>query len=188
MFDGFRQCCFHAREVCSEALVGPSLKGFLSGGAWTRKISCPLPLDNMCFSTRIVGSAMDTPPLCFWIVDDDMQFGKSLRRMLKSRGISAEYFGSARSFLDSVPPGQPGFAIVDINMPDCNGFDLIQKMRDLHYDMPVILITGNVQSALRDMAMQCGAIGYLQKPFSEESLLELARKYEHGADESCAET
>jgi two-component system, LuxR family, response regulator FixJ len=116
--------------------------------------------------------------ICFWIIDDDLQFGKSLRRMLKSRGIPAEYFGSARSFLDSVPHGQSGYAIVDINMPGCDGFELIKKMRDLHYGMPVIIITGNVNNHARDRAMQDGAIGYLQKPFSEESLLELVHKQE----------
>jgi two-component system, LuxR family, response regulator FixJ len=121
---------------------------------------------------------MGEPSVCFWIVDDDLQFGNSLRRMLKSRGFSAEYFGLAQSFLDCVPPGQSGYAIVDINMPGCDGFELIKKMRDLHYGMPVIIITGNVTSHTRDRAMQYGAVGYLQKPFSEEFLLELTHKHE----------
>ena len=45
----------------------------------------------------------------YWIIDDDLSFGKSLRRMLNARGVAAEYFGSAQSFLDSVPPGQAGW-------------------------------------------------------------------------------
>ncbi len=121
---------------------------------------------------------MGEPSVCFWIVDDDLQFGRSLRRMLRSRGIPAEYFGSAQSFLDSVPPGQSGYAIVDILMPGCNGFELIERMRDLQYDMPVIIVTGNADSHARDRAMQHGAVGYLQKPFSEESLLEVVHKQE----------
>ena len=121
---------------------------------------------------------MSTAPKCFWIIDDDLQFGKSLRRLLNSTGIPAEYFGSAQSFLDSVPPGQPGYAIVDIHMPGCDGFELIRRMRDLHYDIPTIMITGHVDKHARDRAMQHGAAGFLQKPFSEESLLELIRKQE----------
>jgi len=119
---------------------------------------------------------MAKPSLCFWIVDDDLQFGKSLRRMLTASGFSAEYFASAQSFLDSVPPGQSGYAIVDIHMPGCDGFELIKKMSDLHYGMPVIIVTGHVDSHARDQAMQRGAAGFLQKPFSEESLLELVQK------------
>jgi two-component system, LuxR family, response regulator FixJ len=111
--------------------------------------------------------------LLFWIIDDDLQFGKSLRRMLNSRGMSAEHFGSAQLFLDSVPPGQSGCAIVDINMPVCDGFELIKKMRDLHYNVPVIVVTGYMDSRTKDQAMQSGAIGFLQKPFAEDSLMEL---------------
>src|SRR5512139_4094247 len=113
---------------------------------------------------------------CFWIVDDDLAFGKSLKRMLNARGILAEYFGSAQSFLDSVPPGQGGYAIVDIHMPGCDGFGLLGKMNDLRYEMPVIIVTGQADSSARDLAMQRGAVGYLQKPFSEESLMELIHK------------
>jgi FixJ family two-component response regulator len=125
---------------------------------------------------------MGRPSLYFWIVDDDMPFGKSLKRMLNARGFPAEYFGSAQSFLDSVPPGQPGCAIVDIHMPCYDGFCLMKKMLDLHYVMPVIIITGQASSEARDRAMQNGAIGYLQKPFSAESLLELVQK--QGMEES----
>ena len=114
----------------------------------------------------------------FWIIDDDLQFGKSLRRMLNSKGISAEYFGSAQSFLDCVPSEESGYAIVDINMPGCDGFELVKRMHDMHYGMPVIIMTGHAISHARDRAMQNGAIGFLQKPFSEESLLELVHKHE----------
>jgi two-component system response regulator FixJ len=114
----------------------------------------------------------------FCIVDDDLSFGKSLKRMLNARGIPAEYFGSAQSFLDSVPPGQSGYAIIDIHMPGCDGFCLMEKMRVLHHGMPVIIVTGHADTAARELALRGGAIGYLQKPFSGESLLELVRKQE----------
>ncbi len=112
----------------------------------------------------------------FYIVDDDLPFGKSLKRLLNARGISADYFGSAQCFLDSVPPSQHGCAIVDIHMPGCDGFALMDKMRDLHYRMPVIIITGQTSANARDLAFQNGAVGFLQKPFSAESLLELAEQ------------
>ncbi len=113
-----------------------------------------------------------------YIVDDDLSFGKSLKRLLNARGIQVDYFVSARSFFDSIPPSQPGIAIVDIHMPVCDGFALMDKMQELHYQMPVILITGQTHAESRDMAMQKGAVGFLQKPFSEESLLELITKNE----------
>ena len=119
---------------------------------------------------------MNKPPVRFYIVDDDLSFGKSLKRLLNARGMSADYFGSAQSFIDSVPPGQRGYAIVDINMPVCSGFGLMDWMHELNYLMRVIVITGQAQEGSRDMALQKGALGFLQKPFSEESLLELVEQ------------
>jgi FixJ family two-component response regulator len=119
---------------------------------------------------------MNAPSVHFYIVDDDLSFGKSLKRLLNARGIAAENFGSAQCFLDSVPPSQRGCAIVDIHMPVCDGFALMDKMRDLHYRMPVIIITGQTYANTRDLAFQNGAVGFLQKPFSAESLLELVNQ------------
>jgi two-component system, LuxR family, response regulator FixJ len=111
----------------------------------------------------------------FWIVDDDQSFGKSLKRMLTAMGIQAEHFGSAQSFLDAVLPGQSGCAIVDVHMPFCDGFCLMRKMRELSYAMSVIVITGQPDSHTGEQALECGALGYLSKPFTVESLLELVR-------------
>jgi len=85
---------------------------------------------------------------------------------------------SAQSFLDAVPSGQKGIAIVDIHMPECDGFSLMHKMRELHYIMPVIVITGQTQADSREIAMQRGAVGFLQKPFNEQSLLDLIEAQE----------
>ncbi len=116
--------------------------------------------------------------LGFWIIDDDLSFGRSLRRMLSARGFRAEYFGSAQSFLDSVPPTQSGYAVVDVHMPDCTGFELMKRMHALHYRMPVIIITGQPYPKTRELAIENGAVGYLQKPFSGDSLLEIIGKLE----------
>lgn len=121
---------------------------------------------------------MSRQTLSFCIVDDDLSFGKSLKRMLSARGIAADYFGSAQSFLDSVPRGQPGYAIVDIHMPLCDGFELMRKMKEMRYTMPVILITGQAQNGARDIAIQLGVVGYLQKPLNAESPLEIIGKHE----------
>lgn len=119
---------------------------------------------------------MNIPPVQFYIVDDDLSFGKSLKRLLNARGMYADYFGSAQSFIDSIPPGQRGYAIVDINMPVCSGFALMDRMHELNYLTRVIVITGQTQADSRDIALQKGALGFLQKPFSEESLIELVNQ------------
>lgn len=111
-----------------------------------------------------------------FIVDDDVSFGKSLVRLLRARGFLAEHFSSAQSFLDSILPDQPGIAIVDIHMPGCDGFILFDKMTERHYEMSVVFVTGQAQTDDRDLALHKGAKGFLLKPFSEESLLELLQE------------
>ena len=65
-----------------------------------------------------------------YIVDDDLSFGRSLKRLLNARGLAADCFSSAQSFLDSVSHNQmEGIAIVDINMPGCDGFQLMDKIQ-----------------------------------------------------------
>jgi FixJ family two-component response regulator len=114
-----------------------------------------------------------------FIVDDDRSFGISLQRMLNCRGISADLFDSAQTFLDSVPSGQKGIAIVDIHMEFQDGFSLLDKMKTLGYTMPVILITGRADSSSRDLAMDRGAVGFLQKPFLERSLMSLIEELQN---------
>ena len=108
-----------------------------------------------------------------FIIDDDKSFGISLQRMLNCRGISADWFDSANTFLDSVPSGQKGITIADIHMAYVDGFSLMDQMKTLGYTMPVILITGQTGPSTRDLAMDQGAIGFLQKPFLERSLMSL---------------
>ncbi len=119
----------------------------------------------------------------FFIVDDDRSFGSSLRRLLIAKGFATEYFQSASAFLDSVPSDQQGIAVVDIHMPECDGFGLMNKMQELGYRMPVIAVTGWTEPGSRDMAMQWGAVGFLQKPFNQQSLLDLIEAQEEGDGE-----
>lgn len=112
-----------------------------------------------------------------YIIDDDDSFCKSLRRLLKARGYTADCFSSARSFLEAVPHSQKeGVAIVDIHMPECDGFALMDKMKEMEYSMPVIVITGKYKSNSESLAMERMAAGFLQKPFSEISLISIIDK------------
>ena len=109
-----------------------------------------------------------------YIVDDDKAYGKSLVRLLKSVGYSVESFLSAQSFLDAVPVADnTGVLILDLRMPGMNGFDLQKKMNELAGRFDIIFITADEQPGDRDHAIKAGAIGFLQKPFPEEPLLEL---------------
>ena len=109
-----------------------------------------------------------------FIIDDDLSFGVSLKRLLNARGISADCYSSARSFLEAVPPDRAeGVAVVDIHMPEVDGFALMDSMRTLGYRAPVIMITGQEKATTGQLALERGAIGFLTKPLDEKALLAL---------------
>ena len=109
-----------------------------------------------------------------YFVDDDDAYRRSLVRLLASVGYSVESFPSAQSFLDSVPAAYAtGVLILDLRMPGMNGFDLQKRINELASRLQIIIVTGDAQPGDRDHAINSGAIGFLQKPFEEDSLLEL---------------
>ena len=112
-----------------------------------------------------------------YFVDDDEAFRKSLTRLLTSGGHQVESFASAQSFLDSVPVDyKTGVLILDLRMPGMDGFALQKKLNEYRSQLKVIFITADAQPGDRDRAVRSGAIGFLQKPFQEESLYELIRE------------
>lgn len=109
-----------------------------------------------------------------YLVDDDNSLRTAIRRLLRSAGYSIETFHSARSFLDSVPlHDAQGVLLLDLRMPEMDGFELQEKLNELHSSLKIIIITADVKEGDRDRALRSGAVGFLQKPFHDESLLEL---------------
>ena len=112
-----------------------------------------------------------------YVVDDDDAFRKSLKRLLCSIGYFAEVFSSAQCFLDSVSDyHQKDLLILDLRMPGMDGFQLQKKLKELRSEMDIIFITADARTGDRDHAIRSGAIGFLQKPFQDESLLDLIKQ------------
>lgn len=55
-----------------------------------------------------------------------------MKRLLNAKRIPVEYFASAHAFLDAPPGRKNGIAVVDISMPECDGFALMDKMQALY--------------------------------------------------------
>ena len=108
-----------------------------------------------------------------YILDDDEAVGKAFSRLLRYAGYETEVFTSARGFLASVPPETEGVLILDIRMPEMDGFQVQGRLNGLHSNLQIIFVTAHVQAGDRERAMEAGAKGFLQKPFDEELLLDL---------------
>jgi FixJ family two-component response regulator len=105
------------------------------------------------------------------IVDDDESMRESTEELVRSLGYQVAAFASAEEFLQSDSVDSTSCLIADVQMPGLSGIDLQRWLIDRGVKMPMIFITAFPQEGTRLRAMTAGAIGYLGKPFSEESLL-----------------
>ena len=108
-----------------------------------------------------------------FVVDDDALIRDSLEQLIKSVGLKAETFSSARAFLDTELPNKPGCLVLDIRMPGLSGLDLQDELAKRDFAIPIIFITGHGTVPMSVRAMKAGAVDFLQKPFEDQELLDL---------------
>ncbi len=111
-----------------------------------------------------------------FIVDDDDAVRSSLRLLLKSVGLQATAFPSARDYLAAWDPDQPGCLVLDVRMPGMSGLELQEELNRRGAIVPVIFITGHGDIPMAVEAMQHGAFDFLQKPFRDQDLIDRIQK------------
>ena len=115
------------------------------------------------------------PEAIIYVVDDDDAVRQSLEFLLKTAGITVRGFESAKAFLEIMPQVQHGCVITDVRMPEISGIDLLQRVKAVNPDLPVIVITGHGDISLAVEAMKLGAVDFLEKPFDDDLLLAAVR-------------
>ena len=117
---------------------------------------------------------MHPTPIVF-VVDDDISVREALEALIQFEGWQAETFASAEAFLSSPRVMVPSCLVLDVSLPDLNGLDLQKRLAD-RSDMPIIFITGYGDVPMTVQAMKAGAVEFLMKPFSDETLLSAIRQ------------
>lgn len=116
------------------------------------------------------------------LVEDDDQMRRSTEQALDLAGLAVTAFASAEEVLDHAGPGLHGVVLSDIRMPGMDGMTLLQRLRDVDPDLPVILITGHAEVSLAVEAMRRGAYDFIEKPFVAQALIAVLRRaLEHRA-------
>ena len=75
-----------------------------------------------------------------FVVDDDALIRDSMEQLIKSVGLKAETYSSARAFLESELPDKPGCLVLDIRMPGLSGLDLQDELAKRGFSIPIIFI------------------------------------------------
>jgi two-component system response regulator FixJ len=112
-------------------------------------------------------------PIC--ILDDDSSVLNSLRELLDSDGFEVQTFDNPYQFLVYAEEHPVKLAVLDVWMPEMNGVEVQERLRELSPDTRVIIITAREEPAIRTAAMEAGAFGFFGKPFDDEAFLALVR-------------
>jgi FixJ family two-component response regulator len=110
-------------------------------------------------------------PIKVAIVDDERSVRKALAHLMKSAGIEAAIFASAREFLADPIRKSMDCIVTDMRMPDLDGLNFQEKLNQELPDVSVVFLTGqgNVSSSVH--AMKAGAVDFLEKTVGDQVLL-----------------
>ena len=105
------------------------------------------------------------------IVDDDESVREALKSLIDSVGFRAEVFASGEEFLNSSHVSQTDCLIADVRMSGMSGLELQDRLKAANSPVPIVFISAHDDGEARARGLRGGAIAFLKKPFSEESLL-----------------
>ena len=111
-----------------------------------------------------------------FVVDDDPAMRESLSWLLQSAGLSVETYESAEHYLAKCEPGRPGVLLLDLKLPGKSGLELQHELAVRAGTVPIIFLTGYAEVPTAVRALKTGAFDFLEKPFSDETLLDCVRR------------
>ena len=111
-----------------------------------------------------------TPPVVA-VLDDDPQMRKALRRLLAAHGFRVEAYERGEDFLAALPSHAADCLVLDLHMPELNGFGVLAALKSCRVITPVVVITGHDEPGTAANALSLGATAYLTKPVDELALL-----------------
>ena len=104
------------------------------------------------------------------VVDDEPQILRALRINLHARQYDVVTAGTGQGALQAAAEAHPDLVILDLGLPDVEGVDVIRSLRTWT-QVPIVILSGRMNSAAKVDALDAGADDYVTKPFSVEELL-----------------
>lgn len=111
-----------------------------------------------------------------FIVDDHEAVRDSLGALLQANGLSVETYGSGCEFLDALNPLSHGCLLLDLRLPDISGIEVQQKLSAMGAKLRTIMISGHGDVPLAVQAMKAGAVDFIEKPCTDDVILDCVRR------------
>jgi FixJ family two-component response regulator len=110
-----------------------------------------------------------------YVVDDDSDVLGSLRFLLETDGFDVRTFRNGAAVLNGNVVGEADCFVIDYKMPAMSGIELANRLRNQHFDTPIILITGYPDENIEEKAAAAGIRHVLLKLYLEENLVSRIR-------------
>ncbi len=105
------------------------------------------------------------------VVEDEDRIAVFVQRGLRAAGYTVEVAADGAAALAAVRAGAPDLVVLDLGLPDIDGFEVLSTMRGEGHRMPVIVLTARDEVADKVLGFERGADDYVTKPFAFEELL-----------------
>jgi CheY-like chemotaxis protein len=110
-------------------------------------------------------------PTAILIIDDDKLIRWSLSTVLGRAGYRVHEAATGQEGLAAVESGTPDLVLLDIMLPDMDGFSVLTAIHQAHPDLPVLMMTADATADTAKQALRLGARGHLDKPCDPAVLL-----------------
>ena len=110
------------------------------------------------------------------VVDDDPEMRASLATLLDALGYRAETYDSAETFLTCASTCRASCLVVDINLGDITGVELVHQLLADGLKWPIIFMSGHDDAAIKNQASAFDPIAFLLKPFRANDLIDAIKK------------
>lgn len=109
-------------------------------------------------------------PLRVLVVDDDPDIRLLLKELLERAGYAVDEAADGKTGLRKLFVNTPSLVILDVTMPELDGYQTLERIRDLS-DVPVLMLTARSQELEKVRGLSAGADDYVAKPFGRQELL-----------------
>jgi excisionase family DNA binding protein len=141
------------------------------GGRWRIKRSL---LDRDVLKTE--GSGQPT----VLVVDDDEDLQTTFKQFLKKSGFGRIVVGTGEKAISYAEKQKFDLVFLDLQLPDMSGDEVYLRLKDLHPDLPIVIITGYPSSSMLNKILQCGPVTVIKKPIDFEQLNRTLKQFEVG--------
>ncbi|MHB1667625.1 hybrid sensor histidine kinase/response regulator [Thiomonas sp.] len=172
--------------VALAAVYGEQAVGLMAQAASAQTAAAPAPTapSPSSFTPVLAGTAAPAVPAhaagnTVLVVDDSITVRRVTQRFLSRNGYTVVLAKDGLDALEQLQGALPDVVLTDIEMPRMDGFDLTRNIRadERTRHLPVIMITSRIADKHRNYAQELGVNHYLGKPYSEDELLGLIRRY-----------